>query len=73
MLMRLFWMDYGIERSNNKFPNLESYTAYRVQKDWNMSIEDAEKVVMDKVKQDLIPYDELSYGSLPDILIKMRQ
>lgn len=73
MLMRLFWMDYGIERSTNKFPNLESYTAYRVQKDWNMSIEDAEKVVMDKVKQDLIPYDESSYGSLPDILIKMRQ
>lgn len=68
-LMRMFWMDFMISREN-RFPSLEAYTLYRVHKDWNMSLEEAEQNVMDKLQRNLIPYDKSRYGDLPEILIK---
>ena len=67
MLMRMFWMDYMINR-DDRFQSLEAYTAYRVQKDWHMSLEEAQVKAIESLKKDLIPYDKARFGDLPEIL-----
>ncbi len=51
-----------------RFKNLEEYTAYRVRKDWNMSMEEAEKKAMDDLMKGLEPYDRTRFGDLPKVL-----
>jgi hypothetical protein len=63
----MFWMDYMINR-DDRFQSLEAYTAYRVQKDWHMSLEEAQVKAMESLKKDLIPYDKARFGDLPEIL-----
>lgn len=67
MLMRGFWGDYMIHKET-RFKNLEEYTAYRVRKDWNMSMEEAEKKSMDDLLKGLEPYDRTLFGDLPKVL-----
>jgi glycosyltransferase involved in cell wall biosynthesis len=67
MLMRLFCDDYLINREN-RFPSLEAYTAYRVQKDWHMSLEEAQVKAIENFKKNLLPYDKARFGDLPEIL-----
>ena len=67
MLMRLFCDDYLINREN-RFPSLEAYTAYRVQKDWHMSLEEAQVKAIENFKKNLVPYDKARFGDLPEIL-----
>jgi glycosyltransferase involved in cell wall biosynthesis len=67
MLMRMFWADYMVKRDSN-FHSLEEYTAYRVSKDWNMNIEEAEKKALEIVKKNLAPYDKARFGELPEII-----
>jgi len=70
MLMRMFWMDYMLTKEN-RFPSLEAYTAYRVQKDWNMNLEEAQKKASAMLMQNFIPYDKARFGDLPEILRTM--
>ena len=67
MLMRKFWPDYMVKREN-RFPSLEAYTEYRVQKDWSMNMEEAQKKAHNMLMQNLIPYDKARFGDLPQIL-----
>ena len=67
MLMRMFWDDYVLNR-DARFQSLQDYTAYRVNGEWHMSMEEAQKKVMDTHLQNLIPYDKSRFGDLPEIL-----
>ena len=67
MVMRLFWMDYMSNRESG-FPSLEAYTRFRVEKDWGMTMEEAEKKVVDQLMEKLIPYDKARFGELPKVL-----
>jgi glycosyltransferase involved in cell wall biosynthesis len=69
MLMRMFWADYMINKEN-RIQSLEAYTAYRVQKDWHMSLEEAQAKAIENLKKDLIPYDNARFGDLPKILLR---
>jgi glycosyltransferase involved in cell wall biosynthesis len=67
MLMRMFWDDYVLSQ-DARFQSLQDYTAYRVNSEWHMSMEEAQKKVMDTHLQNLIPYDKSRFGDLPEIL-----
>jgi glycosyltransferase involved in cell wall biosynthesis len=70
MLTRAFWTDY-METRGRGFESLEDYTKYRVNTEWGMSMEEAEKKVIETQKQNLIPYDKARFGDLPKILIPL--
>jgi len=67
MLTRKFWDSY-MANKDPRFNSLDDYTAYRVQKDWNMTVEEAQLKVMADLYKTLIPYDKNKYGELPEIL-----
>jgi len=69
MLMRVFWDDFVLNR-DTRFQSLQDYTAYRVNSEWHMSMEEAQKKVMDTHLQNLIPYDKSRFGDLPEILME---
>ena len=67
MLLRYFWIEY-MKKKDPQFHNLEEYTEYEVRKQWNMSMEEAEKKVFSEIQQNLIPYEKEKYGELPEAL-----
>jgi glycosyltransferase involved in cell wall biosynthesis len=67
MLLRKFWMDY-MANKESRFHSLESYVEYRVTREWNMSLHEAEQFVQEELMKNLIPYDECTFGELPKIL-----
>ena len=67
MIMRLFWADYMVNRESD-FPSLEAYTTFRVKKDWNITMEEAEKKFSEELMKKLIPYDKEKFGELPKVL-----
>jgi len=66
-LTRGFWGDYMM-RKETQFKTLEEYTAYRVRKDWNMSMEEAQNKVLSDLMKDAEPYDKVRFGELPAVL-----
>ena len=67
MVLRRFWMDYMIQRGAG-YPTLEAYAEFRVQKDWGMTMEEAEKKVQEELMRKLVPYDKTRFGELPKVL-----
>ena len=67
MLLRYFWIEY-MKKKDPQFHNLEEYAAYEARKQWNMSLEEAEKKVFLEMQQNLIPYEKEKYGKLPEVL-----
>jgi hypothetical protein len=55
-------------RKETQFATLEEYTEYRVRKDWNMSMEEAQKKVMGDLLKEAEPYDKARFGELPAVL-----
>jgi glycosyltransferase involved in cell wall biosynthesis len=66
MLERIFWNDYMKNRDTTL--TLAAYTERRVREDWNMTVEEAEKMITDKILKELVPYDENRFGELPKVL-----
>lgn len=67
MLTRLFWSDYMINKET-RFDSLDDYTAFRVRKEWNMNMEEAQEKVLQNILQNLMPYDRDRFGDLPKVL-----
>ncbi len=72
MVMRKFWDDFVLNR-DPRFKSLLEYTTYRVNAEWHLSMEEAQKKVMDEHLQNLVPYDKAQFGELPKILTELDQ
>jgi glycosyltransferase involved in cell wall biosynthesis len=66
-LTRGFWGDYMVHKET-KYASLEDYVAYRVRTEWGMSMEEAQKKVMDNLIKNAAPYDKKRFGELPIVL-----
>ena len=67
MLMRQYWGEYMIHKES-RFQSLEEYTSYRVKTDLNLTMDEAIRQKMAEVQADLIPYDKVRFGELPEVL-----
>ena len=67
MLLRGFWGDYMVHKET-RFASLDEYAAYRVRKDWNMSMQEAIDKTWAEMQKNLIPYDKQRFGPLPELL-----
>lgn len=54
--------------NETEFASLEEYTAYRVKKDLNMTMDQAAEKIMREVQSELMPLDVARYGELPKLL-----
>ncbi|MDR2203079.1 MAG: glycosyltransferase family 2 protein [Nitrososphaerota archaeon] len=68
-LLRKYWFDYMLEGSKGaRFKSLEEYTAYRVQQDEGLTMEEGIKKHMEFLLKDTMPYDKARFGDLPKLL-----
>lgn len=69
LLFKHFWCDWRETRDFDKFPDLEHYVRYRIERDWGItSLKDATKYYTIKFCQSLVPYDRKKFGDYPELL-----
>jgi len=70
LLFRVFWTDWRELNNYAKFPTLDDYVAYRIQKDWNMDdLDEAARYYVNEILcKSLVPYDKEQFGDYPELL-----
>jgi glycosyltransferase involved in cell wall biosynthesis len=67
LLIRKYWSGYMLHKEK-RFKNLEEYTAYKLQQDEGISMEEGIKNTMELIMKDTIPYDKTRFGELPELI-----
>jgi hypothetical protein len=51
-----------------RFKDLDEYTAYKLQQDEGIGMEEGIKNTMELIMKDTIPYDKARFGELPELI-----
>jgi hypothetical protein len=69
MLLRYFWEDWMELKDYQRFPTLDDYVNANIEREFRTtSWKEAQKICLQKICQNYIPYDPEVFGPYPELL-----